>query len=186
MKETVSFLIFLLTLFLFQAASDVVASEEKNARLMQSDAPIEIVSDRLDAYSDKRLVVFSGNAVATQGARVIKADRLLLYYRSNPEGSKMVESKPLRRKGDLERVEAQGHVLVREGDRTVTGNVAVFYQDAQKIIMTGNAVMREGDNIIRGETIVVFLNESRGVVESSSGKRVTATIYPKEAKERNK
>ena len=48
--------------------------------------------------------------------------------------------------------------------------------------MTGNAVMHEGANIIRGERIVVFLNENRGMVDSSDTKRVTATIYPEETK----
>ena len=172
---------------LFQVAAAQAATVEKNARPLQMDAaPIEIVSNRLDAYSENRLVVFSGNAVATQGTRVIRADRLLLYYRKNPEDPKIVESKAFSRKGDLERIEAQGHVVVSEGERTVTGSEAVFYQDTQKIVMTGNAVMREGDNIIRGETIVVFLNENRGVVESTGGKRVTAIIYPREAKEKKK
>ena len=80
--------------------------------------------------------------------------------------------------GDLERVEANGHVTITEGERIVTGEMAVFEQEAQKITMTGDAVMREGTNVIRGDRIVVFLNENRGVVESAENKRVTATIYP--------
>ena len=56
--------------------------------------------------------------------------------------------------------------------------MAVFYNADQKIIMTGNAVMMEGENVIRGTRITVFLTENRGVVDGSSGERVTATIYP--------
>ena len=40
--------------------------------------------------------------------------------------------------------------------------------------------MQEGDNIIKGERIIFFLKENRGIVESSSTRRVTATIYPEE------
>jgi len=42
--------------------------------------------------------------------------------------------------------------------------------------------MKEGNNIIKGDRIIFFLKENRGVVESSSTKRVTATIYPEEKK----
>lgn len=187
MKVAIFLRFFLSLCLLFQVGFAHAAAVERKARSLQRGAePIEIVSDRLDAYSERRLVVFSGNASATQGTRVIKADRLLLYYRENARDPKIVELKAFGRTGELERVEAKGHVVVSEGERMVTGNEAVFYQDTQKIVMTGNAVMHEGDNVIRGETIVVFLDENRGIVESTGGKRVTATIYPREAKEKKK
>jgi lipopolysaccharide export system protein LptA len=88
--------------------------------------------------------------------------------------------------GNLERVEAKGHVTITEGERVVTGEEGVFEQDIQKITMTGSAVLREGANIIRGDRIVVFLDENRGVVESLENRRVTATIYPKETEEKKK
>jgi lipopolysaccharide export system protein LptA len=88
--------------------------------------------------------------------------------------------------GDLDQVEAEGHVTITQTSRVVTGDYAIFYQDTQKIIMTGNAVMRDGKNVIRGDRIVVFLDENRGVVESDEKKRVTATIYPNEKKEEKK
>ena len=68
----------------------------------------------------------------------------------------------------------------------MTGEEGIYEQDAQKITMTGNAVMREGANIIRGDKVVVFLNENRGVVEGTANKRVTATIYPEEQKDKKK
>lgn len=152
---------------------------------IEKDQPIQISSDRLDAYNEKRMVVFSGNVVATQGARTIRAERLTLYYRGD-------QKKPERStvglggegKGNLEKVEAKGNVTITEGERVVTGEEALFEQDVQKITMTGNAVLREGENIIRGDRIVVFLNENRGVAEGAENQRVTATIYPGETKKR--
>jgi hypothetical protein len=43
--------------------------------------------------------------------------------------------------------------------------------------------MKEGNNVIHGDKVDVFLDENRGVVGSSAGKRVTATIYPKTKKD---
>jgi len=48
--------------------------------------------------------------------------------------------------------------------------------------MTGNAVMMEKANVVRGDRITVFLDENRGVVDSTGGQRVTAVIYPDDTK----
>ncbi|MBN2437699.1 MAG: lipopolysaccharide transport periplasmic protein LptA [Deltaproteobacteria bacterium] len=161
----------------------VTPAETKKKPGIGKNQPIQIVSDRLDAYNEKRMVVFSGNAVATQGARTIRADRLTLYYKENrrTDGRSTAEVEGT---GDLERVEAKGHVAITEGERVVTGEEAVFEQDIQRITMTGGAVLREGANVVRGDRIVVFLDENRGMVESTQNGRVTATIYPGETQEK--
>lgn len=145
--------------------------------------PIQIVSDRLEAFQDERKVVFSGHAVATQSDKVIKANNITLFYHKDSKEStpqKTAESSNVYSSGELERIEAAGNVIITQGQRVVTGDEAVFFQDTQKIVMTGNAVLKEDKNIIRGERVLVYLNENRGVVESSGKKQVTATIYPKE------
>ncbi len=145
--------------------------------------PIQIVSDRLEAYSEKKMVVFSGNAVATQGDKSIHSERIILYYRKGAPDNPDQAGKLGQTAGDLERVEAKGGVRVVQGDRIVTGEEAVFYEDQQKVVMTGNAVMLDGANVVRGQKIIVFLNEKRGVVEADANKRVTATIYPNDRKD---
>jgi len=172
----------LLTTILYPSGDARCETKQKPG--IEKDQPIQIVSDRLDAYNEKRMVVFSGNAVATQGARTIRAERLTLYYRDEKKTGRSSVGGGGEGTGNLERMEAKGHVTITEGERVVTGEEAVFEQDAQKITMTGNAVLREGDNIIQGDRIVVFLNENRGVVEGAESRRVSATIYPGETKKR--
>ena len=162
-----------------------ISGELQQKPAIERDQPIHIVSDRLDAYSEKRMVVFSGNAVATQGARTIRSDRLTLYYKEDKKTAARAGGDAAGT-GNVERVEATGHVTITEGERIVTGEAAVFDQDARKITMTGGAVMREGANVIRGDRIVVFLDENRGVVESKENGRVTATIYPGDHQEKKR
>ncbi len=179
------FIIFVFVLVAFHYQPGGVQGATKQKPLIEKKQPIQIVSDRMDAYNEERIVVFYGNAVATQGARTIRADRLTLYYRQDTKttgGS----TAGLESTGNLEKVEAKGHVSITEGERIVTGEEAVFLQDVQKITMTGNAVLREGENVVRGDRIVVFLDENRGVVESLENRRVTAIIYPKEKEEKKK
>jgi lipopolysaccharide export system protein LptA len=168
-----------IAVLMFLAGSASAAGERKKEIKADRSEPIHITADRLDAYNEQRLVVFSGNAVATQADKVINADSLHLFYRKDSsDPGKAV--KGLGNTGDLEKMEARGNVTITQGERIVTGDHAVFYQDEQKIIVTGNAVLTEAKNIIRGERIVVLMNESRGTVESGANKRVTATIYPSE------
>jgi lipopolysaccharide export system protein LptA len=164
--------------------------QSKPKAQVEKNQPIEIVSDRLDAYHEKRMVVFSGNAVATQGVRTIRADVLTIFYKEDKnKEEKKTAGKPAgdaEAVGDLERVEAKGHVTITEPNRIVTGEDAVYEQGLQKITMTGNPVLREGANVIRGDRVVVFLDENRGVVESAQNKRVTATIYPGQNQEKKR
>lgn len=154
---------------------------EKGTKNKKSE-PIHIVSDRLDAYNDRGLVVFSGNVVATQEDKIMKSDNLFLYYKKREGESKKIGSKNIIKAGELEKIEAKGNVRITQGERVVTGEKAIFYNDEQKIVVTGNPVMQEERNIIKGEKLVVLLEENRGIVESTPGSRVTATIYPQETK----
>jgi lipopolysaccharide export system protein LptA len=166
----------------FPCAAPVVQGAEFTRKSPADNHPIEISADRLEANDAKKVVLFSGNAVATQGDRVIKAEKIFLYYKKEERDPGREGLRDIGKTGDLEKMEAKGHVSVSQGDRLVTGDQAVYYQESQKIVMTGSAVMQQGNNIVRGDKIEVFLNENRGVVEASENRRVKATIYPVEKK----
>jgi lipopolysaccharide export system protein LptA len=147
-----------------------------------SDEPMEITSNRMEAFNEKKLVVFSGNATVTQGSNVLKADQLLLYYKKDPVKKEKIGSVETERTGDLEKIEAKGNVSLTQGKRVATGDEAIYYREINKIIMTGNATLSEGKNLIKGDRVIVFLNENRGVVESNTQKQVKAIIYPQDRK----
>ena len=174
-------LLILLVVPVVQAKDDSPKSNK-----LTSKEPIEIVANRMDAYNDKKMVIFSGNAVATQGDREIKSDRLILYYKKQAGKKEATGVKAMEGTGDLEKIEAKGHVVVTQKERVATGDEAVYYQDSGQIIMTGNATLRDGKNTIKGDKVIVFVNENRGVVESKDKKRVKAVIYPQEKSEEKK
>ena len=165
------------------AAPGLLTGQDSRSQWLQEggNKPIEIVSDRLDAYREKNLVEFSGNAVATQGDRVMKSDSLMLYFKKKAEAPGAVRG-PAANAGDIDRIVSKGNVRITEGDRIVTGEQAVYYADEQRIVVTGNPVMREGGNVVTGDRVIVLLKENRGIVESAEGKRVSATIYPDASK----
>ena len=148
--------------------------------------PIHIMSDRFDAYTEKKLAVFSGNVVVKQGDTTINADEFRLYYKKGSAGEKKTGqfmSPGSVQSGNIEKIEAKGNVTIKQKEKTVTGGLAVFFNDEQKIIITENPVMKDGENEIRGDTIIFFMAENKGIVKSSQNQRVTATIYPEEKKQ---
>ena len=176
--------IYVLVVFvLFFSAFRVFA--DNNILGRQSDEPMEITSDRMEAFNEKKLVVFSGNARVTQGNIMLKADKLLLYYKKEADkaGKKdKIGTIETEKTGDLEKIEARGNVSLIQGERVARGDEAVYFRESNKIVMTGNAVLNEGKNSIKGDRVIVFLNENRGVVESDAHKQVKAIIYPQDRK----
>jgi lipopolysaccharide export system protein LptA len=178
----------LLPLIILLWASSILYAKDNSAIMnkMNSNEPYEIVSDRMDAFNEKKMVVFSGNATAKQGDKVLKSDQLLFYYKKEAGKAGKVGAKEIEMSGELEKIEAKGNVSVTQGERIATGDEAIYVQETGQIIMTGNAVLREGKNVINGDRVIVYVNENRGTVESDPQKRVKAVIYPQEKIETKK
>jgi lipopolysaccharide export system protein LptA len=180
--------IFILCTLLILLVVSIAQAKDNSTKInkLHSKEPIEIVSDRMDAFNEKKMVIFSGNAVATQGDKEIKSDRLILYYKKETGKKDKTGVKAIEGTGDLEKIEAKGNVIVTQKARVATGDEAVYFQNSGQIIMTGNPTLRDGKNLIKGNKVIVFVNEDRGVVESDTKKRVKAVIYPQEKNENKK
>jgi lipopolysaccharide export system protein LptA len=180
LKTILRVIVLTAVLFTFAAQPAALWSQSlKTKAAVNKGQPIHVDSDRLDAYNAKRMVVFSGNVVAVQGLRTMRAATLTIYYKDDKKTAKESPASG-DAYGDIDRMEAKGNVSITEGERVATGDNALFEQETQKITMTGNAVLKEGKNVIKGNKVVVFLEEDRGVVESGENQRVTATIFPSE------
>jgi lipopolysaccharide export system protein LptA len=177
LKKASVLCIILLLSFTFSATAKDNA--EKIGKF-NSKEPINITADRLDAYNDKQMAVFSGNAVVKQADWVLKTDRLTLYYRKGAGKKERTETKETEGTSDLERIEAKGNVLFTQKMRVASGEEAVYIQESGQIILTGNPMIRENKNKIAGCRIIMYLNEDRGTVEKCEGKKVVMEIHPEE------
>ncbi|MBP7342061.1 MAG: lipopolysaccharide transport periplasmic protein LptA [Smithellaceae bacterium] len=154
--------------------------------LLRKSGPIEIVSDRMEAFQEKHTIVFSGNAVATRGDITLKTDRLAIFYKPSGPAKEKTGRPDAAVAGDLERIELKGNVVITQNDLSATGEEAVYHAQDAKVIMTGNPVLKQGKNLIKGCRVVIFIDENRGRVEQcdAGGKeRVTAIIHPQEKKD---
>jgi lipopolysaccharide export system protein LptA len=131
----------------------------------QNRGPIHVTSDRLEADDEAQIVIFSGNAVATQDDVTIHADRLIIKYTG--ENREIVQ------------VTADGQVRIVQQEKLATGEKAVYYNQEERVVMTGSPKVTEGDNFVEGQEITLYLNEKRSVVSGGDGGRVKAIFTPK-------
>lgn len=153
--------------------------------ILRKDAPIEVVSDKMEAYQEKNVVIFSGNAVATQGDVQLKTDRLAIYYKKQPNPKEKPGAQIMEGTGELDKIEAKGNVIVTQKDMSATGNEAVYYHDTSRVVMTGNSFLKQGKNTVKGCKVTVYLDQNRGEVErcaAENSERVTAIIHPEDQK----
>ncbi len=163
MKKMLWHIVLLLVLS-FSAAASGLAEENSALDSYSSDQPIEIASDRLEGNDQAGNAKFSGNVVAKQGDVTIYAEELSILYQS---GSR-----------DIEKIIALNGVRIVQGERTATGNKAIFFNQQGKVVLSGNPKVHQGQDFVQGDEITVFLNEERSVVTGKDGGRVNAVFHP--------
>jgi lipopolysaccharide export system protein LptA len=137
---------------------------EKGFGFSASRAPIDIVSDTVEANQKENTVTFKGNVVAKQEDTTLYANTLVIRYGAETK--------------KLKEIMAIGNVKIVQLDRRATGQKATFYEEENKVILDGEAVVREGENEIRGERVIFYVNEERSLVEGGKGSRVNTRITP--------
>jgi len=139
----------------------------KEEKRKNSDQPLRVTSQELEADNKKLVIIFKGTVVAKQGDLTIYADMAHVYYEKKEEGNEVRE------------IVATGNVKILEGDRVATGQKAVFTNADQKIVLTGQPKAWQGKDMVSGERIIVFLEEDKSFVESGPDRRVEVILYPK-------
>jgi lipopolysaccharide export system protein LptA len=145
-----------------------------------SDKPIQIEADRLEVRDPQKLAIYSGHVRVRQGDTILETPELRVFYSGQGPGAgatAAADSGPIGSK--VSRIEAGPGVSVRSGDRTATGQQAVFDLDRDLVTLEGNVVLTQGDNVVRGERLIVNLTTNEGRVE---GGRVQTLITPGAAK----
>ena len=154
-----------MSLLLLLLPSSVLAAPEA---ALQNRGPIEVTADRLEADDLAQVLIFVGNAVATQDDVTIHGDRLTLKYTGE--------------KREIETVVAEGSVRILQGTRVATGDKAVLYHVEERVVLSGSPKVRDGDNSVQGQEITIYLNDQRSVVTGGAGGRVNAIFKPSKEK----
>lgn len=134
--------------------------EKKAAALGSFDRskPLTIHSDQLEAAPDpsgQRRLLFAGHVRAEQGDLSLVADRLEALYLAGA-------SEP-------HRLQAKGHVTIKQGTRVARCAEATFFRDEERVVCTGQlAELEQACDRVRGPKIVFHLGSERLEVEGGA------------------
>jgi len=161
------------------AGEAAVQAKEKPEKKSGSSAfefnkkdPIYITSDWMEVDQKKSTITYKGRVVTIQADMTMRSETLTAYY--EPEMKQM------------QQIVAEGKVSAVQGNRTATGEKAVFDDKTKTVTLTGNPVMRQGNSQVSGNKVIYFTEQDRAVAEGDSKIRVQATIFPEDLQNRDK
>ena len=135
-------------------------------------APVSFDAGSIDFDDRANRVVLTGGVIVEQAGLTVRSNRMLANY--TDDGSL-----------DVQRITANGSVVVTRGNERASGDVAVYDFGRRIITMAGNVELRRGSDVLRGGRLVIDLGsglstvdgQASGVTASENGEgRVTGTF----------
>jgi len=143
-------------------------------KVLQSDSPLRIASDRMEANQTDKTVLFEGHVVVKQDDLTITGKRLKVFSAADQKDpasqSAMVDK--------IDRIEVEGDVTISQKDKVATAERAVYYHQEQKIVLTGQPSVAQGEDRIQGRLITLLLDQGKSIVEGSAETPVQAVLHP--------
>ena len=107
------------------------------------DAPVQVNADSLSVDQETGQAIFEGNVVVAQGDIRLSAAKVFVVYKEETDG--------------IERLEAEGDVVLVNGADAAEAQRAVYDIDSGNIDMTGDVLLTRGQSVVRAERMVVNL-----------------------------
>jgi lipopolysaccharide export system protein LptA len=142
-----------------------------------SQAPIEIVSDRMIANTTAKWADFLGSVAVTQGKFSMTADALRIYY----EGDLLNAPKAGGTQERIKKLEATGRVHIVTDQYTADAERAEYVPASDVLTLSGEtARVVSGKNTLTGSKIVLSRSEGKALVEGTGAERVRAVFFQEE------
>lgn len=163
-------------LVVFMSVTAIAADRSLSSNGTENDK-IHITADRLIAESESKNIEFIGNVKVTQGASVITADRVKIFYHriSDNKAGGIVGEK------SIEKIIASGNINIQFENILAVSEQAVYILDTKVLVLTGpDSKISSKGNSVTGEKIILNRANERITVEGGNQKRVEAILYPGE------
>jgi lipopolysaccharide export system protein LptA len=136
-----------------------------------SNAPIDISSDRIEVQDRADRAIWVGHVHSVQGDMTMDADRMTVAYQKSTAGSDP----------QIQRIDASGNVVVVSPSERARGNFGIYDLNKKLITLIGGVALTRGTNTVNGARLVIDLTTGKATVDgsavgggtSSSGGRVT-------------
>jgi lipopolysaccharide export system protein LptA len=136
--------------------------------------PMSITSTRLTYTDEQRRAQFEGGVTAKGADVTVTADHVDAYLAARSQNA----SGPMKGQGELDRLVAEGNVVVKEPGRKATGNQLVYTVADDKFVLSGGtpSIFDAERGKTRGDSLTFFRRDDRVLVEGKdSSPTVTQT-----------
>lgn len=123
-----------------------------------SDAPVDVSSDRLEVQDKANRAILTGNVRVQQGNLTLAAPRMTAAYLPGADGGNP----------QLQRLDASGGVTLVSPSETARSNVAIYDLNRRIVTMLGSVSLVRGTNRISGGRLVYDLNSGRASVDGAA------------------
>lgn len=124
-----------------------------------SNAPIDVSSDRIEVQDRANRAVFVGNVHAVQGDMTMDSQRMTVAYSRAPQPG----SDP-----QIERIDASGGVTVVEPGQRAKGSYGIYDLNRKLITLIGGVSLIRNGNTVNGARLVINLDTGRATVDGSA------------------
>ena len=141
-----------LGLMLTLVAAPAMAQSRHN-----TDAPIDVASERIELQDRANRAILSGSVVIKQAEMTLSAARVTVTYTGQvSDGSPQVS-----------RLDAAGGVTVNRPDQSARSQYAVYDLNRRVITMVGGVTLRQGANTVSGGRLSIDLDTGRATIDGS-------------------
>lgn len=125
-------------------------------------APVQVASDALEVDQATGRATLTGNVVIAQGDLKLSAKVVTVDY-ATLDGKRIIE-----------KLNADGDVLIVAGEDAAQGQAAVYTLATSEILLTGDVVVTQGGSTLAGDRLAIDLATGAGTVTG----RVRTTLQP--------
>lgn len=134
--------------------------------LAQKKEETTITSETMTVKGKSRQTIFEGTVVLKKGNFVMRSEHMVVTFKKDAQnGSRQTEGGTT---NQVDRIEANGKVVIEKSDGKATCGRALYYKDEEKLVLTESPVAWQGGTKIKGAQMTMFLKEERSVVEGGS------------------
>ena len=124
-------------------------------------APVSFDAGSIDFDDRANRVVLSGGVIVNQAGLSVRSNRMLANY--TDDGSL-----------DVQRITANGGVVVTRGNERASGDVAVYDFGRRIITMAGNVSLSRGGDTLNGGRLVINLDSGLSTIDGRAAGRGTS------------
>jgi lipopolysaccharide export system protein LptA len=141
-----------------------------------TNAPVDVTSDRIEVQDRADRAIFTGNVHAVQAEMTLDTPRLTVAYSGGAAATNSAANNG--NSVQIHRLDAAGGVVVKSPTETAKGDFGIYDLDRKLITLIGNVQLNRDTNQVNGSRLVIDLDSGRAVVDggppgvNSSGGRV--------------